>query len=461
MIRFEDAAANAVGIFGTPDNVKGFRRAVIDSRLVKKGDLFFAIKGENTDGHNFVRDAINRGATAAVVNKSWIKKTAFIPKGVLLIAVKDTVKSLGDTARLHRQRFQIPVLCIGGANGKTTTKDLVSAVLGQRFNVLKTEGNLNNHLGLPMTLLNLNSRHEFCVLEVGCNHYGEVSYLCDVANPDSGLVTNIGREHLEFFGNLGGVAKAEFELYDFLQKKGEGKLFLNLDDKFIHKYSTKIPNDKRITYSYSFDSDIKGKFLGYSKEFQPRIQIRSKGRKFEVQVSTFGKHSVFNGLAAAAVGYSYGVTEAKIRKALKEFRQSSSKRMEITKSNGILIINDTYNSNPDSVKIGLETLMEADVKGEKHAVLADMLELGKASKKEHSEIGKFARKSGLNNLYTFGTESFETFLSASKIKNNFHFSDKQELAELLKKRLKKGDAVYVKGSRGMKMEEVVKSITED
>jgi UDP-N-acetylmuramoyl-tripeptide--D-alanyl-D-alanine ligase len=440
---------------------RSFKSAKIDSRAVKKGDLFFAIKGEHTDGHNFVKDAFKKGASAAVVEKKWLKKNLSFFQGKLLIGVSNTVEALGKLALLHRRRFDIPVICIGGSNGKTTTKDLTAAALSEKFKVLKTEGNLNNHLGLPMTLLNLDKSHEMCVLEVGCNHFGEVAYLCRIAEPNAGLVTNIGKEHLEFFKDLNGVAKAEFELYDYLKKKKDTISFFNLDDKHINKYSKKSHNEKKVSYSYGFDSDVKGRFLGYSKDFQPRISIKSRDREFEVQVSTFGKHSIYNGLAAGVVGDHFGVSQAGIKRALKMFRPSSSKRMEITRANGILIINDAYNSNPDSVRMGLETLMEADVKGDRHAVLADMLELGKASKAEHGGIGKLACKLGVRNLYTYGKESFETFSNANGVRNNFYFDCKDDLIALLRNRLKRGDAVYVKGSRGMKMEDVVNSLTAE
>ncbi len=442
-------------------NIRGFKSAKIDSRAVRKNDLFFAIKGDNTDGHNFLRDAFNNGAGAAVVEEKWLRKN---PKGIpgkILVSVKDTVIALGELAKIHRRRFDIPVICIGGANGKTTTKDLTSAILSEKYKVLKTEGNLNNHLGLPMTLLNLKKDHEICVLEVGCNHFGEIEYLCSIAEPDAGLVTNIGKEHLEFFKNLEGVARAEFELYEYLRKKHGAIMFFNLDDKFINKYSKSIPHEKRITYSYGFDSDVKGRFKGYEKNFQPRIEFESASGRFESRVSTFGKHSIYNGLAAAVVGHFYGVGAGKIKKALRMFTPSSSKRMEVAKLNGVLVINDSYNSNPDSVKLGLETLSEAEVKGNKHAVLGDMLELGKSSRTEHSDIGKFAAKLGIENLYTFGKESYSTFESAGKIRNNFYFDDKDDLGLFLKKRVKKGDIVYVKGSRGMKMEEIVNSLREN
>jgi UDP-N-acetylmuramoyl-tripeptide--D-alanyl-D-alanine ligase len=439
---------------------KKFPGVSIDSRNIKRDEIFFAIKGERTDGHNYLNDVFKRGAGVAVVNEDWYKKFGKNFHNRIFFVVKDTTLALGEFAKIYKSRFNVPVLCIGGSNGKTTTKDLTAAVLSQKFNVLKTEGNFNNHIGLPLTLLRLNERHNFCVLEVGCNHFNEIKYLCGIAEPEAGLITNIGKEHLEFFKNLTGVAKAEFELFDYLNSKKPGVLLLNLDDSFIKNYSRRVTNEKKFTYSYKFNTDVKGRFKGYNKNFEPEIKIKSGKKEFEVSVSTFGKHSVYNGLAAVAAGLYFGVSPVKIKKALRNFRPVSAKRMEILKLNGMTIINDTYNSNPESVKMGLETMVEFKTRGEKYAVLSDMLELGKESGSEHSKIGKFSERIGIKNLYTYGKESYNTFYNARKIKSNFYFDNKEDLILMLKKRIKPGDVIYVKGSRGMKMEEVVNEIAD-
>lgn len=443
---------------------KKFNGVSIDSRAIKKNEIFFAIKGERTDGHNYLEDVFKKGIQLAVVNGKWFRKNKNKFPDKVLFVVNDTISALGEFSNVHKNNFNIPVFCIGGSNGKTTTKDLTAAVLSQKYSVLKTEGNFNNHIGLPLTLLRLNENHNFCLLEVGSNHYNEIRYLCKLAEPDFGIITNIGKEHLEFFKNLTGVAKAEFELYDYLcskMSKKKGICFFNIDDTFIKKYSGEIKSEKKFTYSYRFNADVKGRFTGYNKNFEPEIEIRFRNKKFKTYVSTFGKHSVYNGLAAAAAGLYFNVSQGKIKKALQNFKPSSSKRMEILKVKGMTIINDTYNSNPESVKMGLETMLEYKADGEKYAVLSDMLELGTASRREHSEIGLMAKKSGVKNLFTFGKESYNIFKSAKKINNNFYFESKDDMITMLRKKLKPGDVVYVKGSRGMKMEEVVKGISEN
>ena len=437
-----------------------FRGVSIDSRKINKDEIFFAITGEVTDGHRYIDEVFRKKVQIAVVNDGWYKKHKNKYKNNILLTVKDTTLALGSFANIHRNNFNIPVLCIGGSNGKTTTKDLTSAVLSQKYKVLKTEGNFNNHIGLPLTLLRLSAVHNFCVLEIGCNHYGEVKYLCSIAEPGYGMITNIGKEHLEFFRDLKGVAKAEFELFDYLKEK-EGIIFINQDDKFIKNYSKGIKHEKKFSYSYMHNTDVKGRSKGFNKNYEPEIEIICGERKFKTYISTFGKHSVYNGLAAAAAGLYFKVSMTGIKKALENFKPSSSKRMEILKVKGMTVINDTYNSNPESVKMGIETMMEFRTKGRKFAVLSDMLELGNASRKEHSDIGKYAELSGLENLYTFGKESYYTFYNAKKVKNNFYFENKEDMTEMLRKNLKRDDIIYVKGSRGMKMEEVVKGITEN
>lgn len=435
-----------------------FSGVAIDSRAVTKDEVFIAIKGECTDGHLYLADVFKKDCKLAVVNSASYTELRRKFKNKNFVVVKDTTKYLGDLAKNYLANNRVPVLCIAGSNGKTTTKDLVAAVLSKRYNILKTEGNLNNHIGLPLTLLKLNKSHNFCVLEIGSNHFGELEYLCEICKPDFGLVTNIGKEHLEFFINLKGVAKAEFELYDYL-KKNNGTCFLNLDDKFVADYGKKIKQENKFTYSFSTKADVKGKFIEFNKKFQPVINVKYKNKEFTTSVSTFGLHSIFNGLAAISTGLYFDINVSDIKSALQKFNASSSKRMEVTTHKGVTIVNDAYNSNPDSVKLGLETVKKFTTKGKKYIVLGDMLELGKSSKSEHAGIGKLASDMKFENLYTYGSESYNTYKSAKSVKNNFYFTDKQVLGNLLKDDLRKDDIVYVKGSRGMKMEEVIKIIT--
>ncbi len=437
-----------------------FSNVSIDSRKCASRDLFFAIRGERFNGHDFVCDVLKK-ARCAVVEKKWFdnlsssQKRSFNNKS--LVTVGNTVKALGELANIFRRKFVIPVIAIGGSNGKTTTKDIVAYVLSKKFNVLKTEGNLNNELGLPLTLFRLKSDHEIAVIEVGTNHFGEIDRLCRIAEPQFGLLTNIGKEHLEFLRDLRGVAKAEGELVNYLQSK-YGTMFLNADDMHLRKMAKK-KNIKVFSFGSAGKVDVKGKVKRY-KSFYPEIEVKYLKKKISTQLNTIGYQSYLAALGAAAVGLYFEVQSGDVKKALNEYRLNSNKRNQLRNISGAWIIDDTYNSNPGSVKPALENLRAFRINGSKFVVLADMLELGKSSIKEHREIGKLVRKLKFENLYTYGKDSYQTFLAAKGVKNNYHFQDKSTLSEFLKLNLKKGDAALVKGSRSMKMEEVIENLSK-
>ncbi len=436
-----------------------FSGVSIDSRSCRRNELFFAIRGERFDGHDFVRDVLKKGAKGAVVNRKWHRElrkseSKFFEK-YLLITVGDTVKSLGELASHHRSKFIVPVLAVGGSNGKTTAKEFIAGVLSKKFNVLKTAGNFNNEIGVPLTLFKLTEKHEFCVIETGANHFGEIAYLCGIAKPQFGLITNIGKEHLEFFGNLSGAAKAECEMADYLSQN-YGMLFLNKDDKFLVQKAQKKAI-KSFSFGKSSKADVSGRIKSFDG-FNPIAEFKCGTDKFTVKLRSIGTQSFEAGLCAAAAGYYFGVKTRLIKEALERIEMRKGKRNDLTEKNGILVVDDTYNANPDSVRIALENMKKFAVEGRKHIVLSDMLELGKTSKREHSEIGKLVKKLGFKNLYTCGNESYNIYKGAKGVDNNYYFSDKRTLIEFLKLNLREGDIVLVKGSRSMKMEEVVESI---
>lgn len=447
-------------IFGSTGKAKiSFSGVSIDSRKCKKTELFFAIKGERFDGHDFVKDVLKRGTKGAIVSRKWHKKLSrneleFFEK-YLLIVVRDTVKSLGELASVHRSKFVVPVLTVGGSNGKTTAKEFIAGVLSKKFNVLKTEGNFNNEFGVPLTIFRLNEKHDFCVIETGANHFGEIEYLCALAKPQFGLITNIGKEHLEFFRNLKGVANAECEMIEYLSSN-YGMLFLNKDDSHLIK-KAKEAGIKFFAFSKKGNGEVNGRIKSFNGFF-PVAEFTFGKIKFSAKLNMIGSQSFEAALCAASVGFYFGVKTAQIKKALEKTEMTRSKRNELKNRSGVLIVDDTYNSNPDSVKIALENMKYFTVKGEKHIVLSDMLELGKTSKKEHTAVGKLVRKLGFKNLYTYGNESYNTFKGAGVLENNYYFSDKNTLIEFLKLNLQTGDIVLVKGSRSMKMEEVANAI---
>lgn len=430
-----------------------FKNVTIDSRKCKKGDLFFAVKGERFDGHNFISDVFKKKASCAIVSKKWYRKNRNRSFNKYPLAlVNDPLTALGLLANIYRKKFLIPVIAIAGSNGKTTTKDYTARVLTEKYNVLKTEGNLNNAYGVPLTLFRLNRKHEIAVVEIGSNHFGEVRQLCEIAEPQFGLITNIGKEHLEFFGDINGAAKAECELLDYLDEN-YGMFFLNSDNSILAKKIMKY-NINYISYGVGSRVDVKGRLMGF-KGFNPVIKAGSGKKGFTAVLSEIGSQSFHSALAAAAVGMYFEVPPAKIKRAISGYRIESGKRNRLNNINGVWLIDDSYNSNPDSVKAALENMRSYKIKGRKFIVLGDMLELGSKSRTEHIESGKLVKKHKFENLYTYGNESYYTYSGAKGVKNNFHFKDKKVLAYMLKSNLKKGDLVLVKGSRGMKMEEII------
>jgi UDP-N-acetylmuramoyl-tripeptide--D-alanyl-D-alanine ligase len=440
---------------------KSFKKATIDSRICGQGDLFFAIKGERFDGHDFIREVFEKGVRCAVVNKSWYnslnenKKRSFNKYSFVL--VNDTLKSLGMLANVHRRKFLIPIIAIGGSNGKTSAKDYIAHVLSQRYNVLKTEGNYNNAYGVPLTLFRLKREHEIAVIEVGTNHFGEVKYLSEIVMPQIGLITNIGKEHLEFLKDLKGAAKAECELVDYLNDNF-GMFFLNADDKILARQMRKY---KINTFSYGKNrkADLKGRLIRFNK-LNPVTEVKYRMDKFKTVLKGIGSQSFNAALSAAAVGFYFEVPANLIKKGISEYEIESGKRNQLKNLDGIWLIDDSYNSNPDSVKAALENMKAYKIKGKKHLVLADMLELGRTAKKEHLDIGRLIKRMNFENLYTYGKESFNTFIGAKGIKNNFYFENKQVLAEMLRINIKKDDLILIKGSRWMKMEEIIEKLAK-
>jgi len=396
-----------------------------------------------------VNEAFERGAILAVIDERAPGDAG------PAVVVRDTTVALGQLARRHRKKFSIPFVAIAGSNGKTMTKDMLGAVLARKYSVLKTEGNLNNHIGVPQTLLRLHDRHTAAVIEVGTNHPGELAYLCDIVEPTHSLITNIGREHLEFFSDLEGVAEEEGAVFDALGSHGIA--FVNVDDPFVVRRARKIR--RRITYGFSNKpAHVRGTLLTIDDKARASLAIRVRGRKeFLVRLAVPGKHTGANALAAAAVGAAFRIPLSEIQKSLEQFR-GTSKRMEVLKIGGVTLLNDTYNANPDSMIAALETLQAIRTSGKKIAVLADMLELGERTEEEHRSVG-LATKPCTDYLMTFGSNARFIYESSS-VEMKFHYEQKNVLSEYLAELVSPGDVVLIKGSRAMRMEDVVLFLRE-
>ncbi len=427
-----------------------------DSRTTRSGDVFVAIRGEKFDGHDFVTKAIGVGAGAVIVDGKWadVNGAMLVSLNVPRLVVEDTTAALGDIALFYRRKFNVPIIAVAGSNGKTTTKNMIQNVLGTRYNILSTEGNLNNQIGVPQTLFRLTDDHDLAVVEIGTNHFGELAYLCTMLAPTHGVITNIGREHLEFFGSTEGVAKAEGELVEWL-RESKGTFFANKDDEHIAKRLRRSRVKKTISFGFrSAAVDVKGKLLKTDEHGCPGLRVHPKGKKpFEIQLRVPGEQNAKNALVAATIGVAMKVAPRDITRALESF-SAAGKRMEVIELNGLKVLNDTYNANPDSMLAALATLRSMKTSGRRIAVLADMLELGKAGEKEHRNLGKVLRAYKVDCLFTYGHLSKHVNDTANvRMKN--HFDDKNELSEQLSKFVSASDLVLVKGSRGMKMEDVI------
>ena len=425
---------------------KSFRGVSTDSRSVSEGEVFFAIRGENLDGHEYVEAAFRRGASCAVIARGADVR-AYRERPFLV--VRDTTAALGSLANVYRKKFSIPILAVAGSNGKTTTKEMIATVLKTRYSVLSTEGNLNNQIGVPKTLFRLHGGHEIAVVEIGTNHFGELAYLCGILEPTHGLITTIGREHLEFFRNITGVARAEGELFDALKSSGVG--FVNADDPRVVSQARKLR--RKVSYGFA-GGRIRGKRLRIGNDGCAAffVEMRDRG-SFMVGLRTPGLHAATNALAASAVGVSFGVSGARIGRALGNFA-GVGKRMEVVRAGGVTILNDTYNANPDSVVSAMKTLFQMKTGGKKIVVLGDMLELGPASRREHEKIGEAFGKMGFEHLLTYGPQA-RFIYDRARAPVKHHYSRKDVLSRKLLELASPPDIVLVKGSRGMKMEEVV------
>ncbi len=434
---------------------------VIDSRKVTGGELFIALEGEHTDGHHFVRQAVEKGARCAVVKREWYEhhEPLNVSADFRYVVVADTVEAMQELAKLYRMKFDIPVIGIGGSNGKTTTKEMTASVLRSRYAVHSSEGNLNNHLGVPLTLFGLRPGHEMAVVEMGINHPGEMELLASIADPTHGLLTNIGHEHLEFLHDLDGVAHAETALYRYLQEN-DGVVFVNSDDGRLSRAATGVGNT--VFYgSMQQGAGVRAEHIRMNGAGNALFMLCSPDGTVPVTLQFAGRHNVSNAVAAAAVGSHFGLTLKEIAAGLECLKPEPGwKRLEFQDAGGITVVNDTYNANPDSLRHALDLLCEIPASGKRVAVVGDMLELGDKSEAEHREIGRYAAGLGrLDALYTYGEQAALCCREAGA-KCFGHFTEEERLQEQLNTVLKPGDVLLLKASRGMRLERFAEGLIQ-
>jgi UDP-N-acetylmuramoyl-tripeptide--D-alanyl-D-alanine ligase len=448
------AALLGAEIKGKPD-AKTARRKVeicIDSRAMKSGKVFWALKGERFDGHEFVEQGFQQGGDAAVVNKEWSDQNGKPAR--VYVPVGDTQEALTALARSYAERFRIPKIAVTGSNGKTTTKDMIAAVLRRSGKVLATEGNFNNHVGLPLTLFGLRTAHRYAVLEMGMSNPGEIRGLSETAKPGLAVVTNIGLAHLEGMGSREAIREEKLSIIAGFPG-GRGTLFLNVDDPMLCDF--RAPAKVRVVTYGVERGQVKAADVKLGPDGCATFRIGRTAFRLPVP----GMHNVYNALAAIAVGLHLRIPKAEIAAALASFPVPKN-RMQVRRVHGVTVLDDCYNANPTSMRAALSTLAAQEIAGRRIAVLGDMLELGKESTKLHAEIGHYLVEMGVDELYTFGDASRHLNQAARgkglPRRAAHHFADFDLMMEELSAALEPGDAVLVKGSRGMRLERVSEAL---
>jgi len=447
MMMLSEAAA-ALGVQHVGADVQ-FTSVGSDSRNIVAGQLFVALKGANFDGNSFAQEALKLGAVAVLVSDESVQVE---PR----IVVADTRLALGELAKYWRQKFDMPVLAVTGSNGKTTTKEMLSAILSvvaqAKASVHATYGNLNNDIGVPLTLLKMQPSHQYAVVEMGMNHLGEIDYLTHIAQPDVALINNAGIAHIGELGSRDNIAQAKGEIFAGL--KPDGVAVINADSDYADYWKSLNPNRKIVTFGLKKAADVSARYQaldGYAS-----VVLTAANEEVSVQLSVQGEHNISNALAAAAAAYALGVSLSDIGRGLASFTGVYGRLERKAGINGAVVIDDTYNANPDSMKAAIDVL--AKLAGKKILVLGDMGELGADAQNMHAEVGAYAKAAGLTTLYCLGNLSIETARSFGQ--GAEHFSSAEAIAQAVMPALEQGTTVLVKGSRFMQMERVVKLLVE-
>jgi UDP-N-acetylmuramoyl-tripeptide--D-alanyl-D-alanine ligase len=442
-----------------------------DSRQIQPGEMFVALQGDQFDGHAFVEKAAQRGATVALVSAEFAPRLkagrerggagAGERTGLTVIAVPDTLAALQDMARVQRQRFAGTVVGITGSNGKTTVKEMTAAVLEQRYVTFRSPGNLNNHIGLPLSWLRLPPDVEVCVCEMGMNHLGEIRDLCSIARPHVGVVTNVALAHVGYLGSLDEVQRAKGELIDALE--ADGVAVVNADESRACALGHRAPG-RVITFGQSPEADVRGRVCADRGFDGIECELDIEGATWPCQLALPGQHNLANALAAAAVGVALKVSAPEIVAGLQGYRGMYGRLAIRRLHDDIVMIDDSYNANPDSMRAGLALLQQVPEVGRRFAVFGDMLELGEAASALHREMGALAWQSGVDELIVLGefAEMFaEGAREAGMAASHIHgVTSHQEAVTVLERLVGPRDVILVKGSRGMTMERVVEAMLE-
>ncbi len=432
-----------------------FSSVVIDSRKVTPGSLFVAIKGERFDGHDFIEDVLKSGAAAVVVKNR--KFAHFAGAGAPVIGTPGTVGAYGSIGGACRRSINAPVIGITGSNGKTTTKDMLATLLSSKYRIVATSANNNNHIGVPLTLLEAGKDTEFVVCEIGTNHFGEIAYSAAIATPDHAVITNIGDSHLEFLINRTGVKREKQALLEVTYNRG-GKVYLNMDDPFLKRMLKQYPD--AITLSMHGGAMINGQLLHYTETGLPVMKIEKGSESVRFELGLYGKKNCENALVAAAIASECGMSFEEIGKAFSGVKPPKG-RMNRIHLIGFSIIDDTYNANPESMKGAFDAMSKDLIHARRIAILGDMFELGEDAPEKHAGLAPYIKKARVKTVFLTGKnmKQLHKALKALGI-SSLHFKTKEEIIDLLSQTELMDSLILVKGSRGMKMEVIVEYLKE-
>lgn len=452
MTLFEIADATKARII-QGDGARKCCQVSTDTRHIGQGDLFIALSGENFDAHNFLEQALDGGASALIVSKEYYPADKELP----VLLVKDTTKALQDLANYNRRQYAIPVIAVTGSNGKTSTKDMVAAVLEKKFKTLKTAANFNNHIGLPLTLLKLDHQFKAVVVEMGMRARGEIDELARIAEPTAAIITIIGETHLELLGTVENIALAKGEILTYIDA---GKFaILNGDDSWQRKLAPNCRGEI-VFYGFGEKSDISASEINvtaHGTDFRVQTPIGSQ----QIFLPALGEHNVLNALAAIGVGMKLGLSLAEMSDGLSNLAMTAM-RLEVIPANNYTIINDAYNASPASMKLALKTLKDLTTSGKSIAVLGNMFELGDRAIPGHQEVGQVMADLKIDYLCTVGDLAENIALGAMShgfpIEHIYKCADNIKAIKKIKALIGSGDTLLVKGSRGMKMEEIVQAL---
>ncbi len=447
-LRYVAAACEGELISGSPESL--INRVCTDSRQVQPGDLFVALTGERFDGHDFLSEVARKNAAVIVVDRSRVTDA---PEAQAIIAVGGTRRALGKLAARYRTDFQLPIIAVGGSNGKTTTKELLAAVLRQKHATLASEASFNNDIGVPFTLLNLEAAHQAAVLEVGTNHPGELAPLVRMIQPRYGIITSLGREHLEFFGDRDGVIEEEGWLAELLP--ADGKLFVNGDSEGMERI-TQRSRASVVRVGLGSRNDWRGSDLRMEPSgMRFNVAAPMPGFAGEYEIHLPGSHQVVNALLALAVAAELGLNRAEIQTGLAECRPLKM-RLQLWEINGVRVLDDAYNANADSMLAALQVMHEMPCAGRRVAVLGEMAELGRHSAAAHEEVGRRAVEFGVEQLFAVGKMAgvMAGAARSAGLQRIFEFADVELAAPAVKNFLKTGDLLLLKASRATRLERV-------